>query len=93
MRGIRPTHTLQVLVGAIPGPGLSHRTGTARSLRQYGGGGRNILATAMLSIANTSRVKADPNGDTPAFSDKHPSWQGTSFTEFLPPNGVFMRDC
>ena len=86
------TDGLQVLVGAIPGPGMSERTGTSPTSRQSSGGGRSILATAMLSIAHSSRAKPVANAEDLASMDKQQSWPGASFTEFLPPNGKLATE-
>ena len=80
-----------MLIGAIPGPGIKSHPGSARQFRPFTAGSRNILATTMLSIAQTNRIKADSGTDTPAASDKWHSRQGASFTEFLPPNGTASR--
>lgn len=78
---------MQILVGAVPGPGLNSQ-GSSRTLRSAAGGDRNILAAAMLSIANSTRAKAHSAEAALPANDKWRSWQGASYTEFLPPNGA-----
>eukprot|EP00892_Ulva_mutabilis_P007601 jgi/Ulvmu1/5212/UM022_0005.1 len=81
---------VQVLVGAVPGPGLHSHHGSSRTFRSPIGGHRNMLATAMLSIAQSSRARAGSTATTPHVTEKRRPWQESLYTEFLPPRGELI---